>query len=104
MKYRCAGGAEIANEGEVTVKAVDANGTPMPTIVFQHAKIGMPILSVRKLAKKGAKVEFEHGGGTIKLPNGDTIPFVQRHGVYFVRLFVQDPNNPDMPGFIRPGN
>ena len=90
VKYRCAGGAELLNEGGVVVNSTGGNGTAMPTITFQHAKVGVRMLSVRKL-------------WTHELANGAIIPFVQKHGVYFVRLFIKDQDNPDTPGFTGQG-
>ena len=104
VEYLAASGATIPNEGETVVDAVDAAGTPMPRMTFHNAKVGMPILSVRKLCKKGARVEFHDKGGVIKLLGGKVTPFVLKHGVYFVRLFIQNPDDPSMPGFTGQGS
>ena len=64
----------------------------------------MPILSVRRLAKEGARVTFNDKGGVIELPDNTSIPFVLKHGVYFVRLFIQNPDDPSMPGFTGQGS
>ena len=43
-------------------------------------------------------------GGVIKLLGGKEVPFVLKHGVYFVRLFIQNPDDPSMPGFTGQGS
>ena len=76
----------------------------MPQFKFQNAKVGMPILSVRRLVKKGSKVEFADDGGTIYLPCGQKVSFKERHGIYFVKLYVVPPDGSDQPGFTGPGS
>ena len=62
-------------------------GYPLPPTTFQHCKLDMSILSVRKMVKRGGKVEFDGKGG-----------------VYFVKTYVQPPPGTDMPGFGGPGS
>ena len=104
VKYVAAGGAEIPNEGESKVTLMSDDGFLLPQITFQNAKVGMPIMSVRRLVRKGSKVEFEDDGGTITLPCGKTVTFKERHGVYFVKLYVVPPENNDQPGFTGLGS
>ena len=55
--------------------------------------MNMPILSVRRLVRKGTKVENMDGwGGIIHLPDGQKIDFVERFGVDFVHLIVEPPD------------
>ena len=64
----------------------------------------MPIMSVRRLVRKRSKIEFVDGGGVITLPNGQTVTFKERHGVYFDKLYVVPPYDSDQPGFTGLGN
>ena len=107
-----AGGAEIPNEGESTATLRSDDGVLLPQFKFQNAKVGMPILSVRRLARKGSKVEIVDDGGVITLLCGRTVTFKERPGVYFVKLYVpkrlvQPKKRLRVPetssGFARPG-
>ena len=89
--YTDASGGGIENMGEVHAVHVDEDGHEYP-IVVQHAKVHCPILSVRQWAKRGSQVFFKKGGGVINLPDGRELPFVERHGVYFIKLRVQRPD------------
>ena len=104
LSYQAAGGAEIKNEGQTVIHSHDANGTKMPPLVLQVAKVGINILSVRKLTKAGCKCEFRDDGGTITLPTGEEVPFKIRQGIYMVKLYVLPPDGSDMPGFTRLGS
>ena len=64
----------------------------------------MPIISVRRLVRKGSKVEFAGKGGIITLPDGKKVSFKQMRGVYVVRLLVVPPDGSDQPGFTGPGS
>ena len=87
------------------IDSVTEEGTKMPHMIFQAAKVGVNILSVKKLVKNGGKIKFRNDGGTIILPTGEHIPFVIRKGIYFVKLYVLPPDeHKDMPGFGRHGN
>ena len=71
----------------------------------------MPILSVRKIVRKGNYVTFRDGGGYIKnAKSGKRLHFVERQGVYFIKVQVKDPSPSKavegfkpMSGFSRPG-
>ena len=54
------------------------------TITFQNVKVTTPILSVRKLVRKGHNVEFWNGGGCITgaSKGGHEMNFVERNGMY----------------------
>ena len=52
-----------------------------------------PILSVRKIVRKGNYVTFRDGGGYIKnVKTGDKMRFVERQGVYFIKVLVKAPS------------
>ena len=61
------------------------------------------LLNVLKIAKKGSKVECWDGGGVIKLPCGNEIPFYHAQGVYFVKFIVDMPHESGCPSFTGPG-
>ena len=70
VQYSAANGTRIPNEGKVQVSARTIDGIELPPLTFQNAKVSMPILSVRRLVRKGSRVEFLDGGGIIHLPDG----------------------------------
>ena len=54
--------------------------------------------SVKDFVHKKTRVKFKDLGGTMKLPTGSILPFVEKFGVYFIGLNVVDPvdsNSPD---------
>ena len=73
-------------------------------IKWQDANVNMPILSVRKIAKKGSKVEFWDDGGQIILPTGQKVPFFVYQDVYLIKLLVKPPEKSGLPPFTGPGN
>ena len=72
---------------------------------FQDGQVSMPILSITDVAKRGAKATFWDGGGELVLKSGTVIPILQRMGVYFIKLCLdEDANDPPLKqGFQRPG-
>ena len=48
----------------------------------------MPIISVKDFVRKRSVVKFKRNGGTIKLPSGTIMRFVEKFGVYFICLNV----------------
>ena len=75
------------------------------TINFQCAPVDVPILSVKKLTQCGHEVRFyEHGGEIIHLKTGHRTRFAARDGVYYLKMKVLDPPEPDRAAsFTRPG-
>ena len=67
-EYVAANGARLANEGKVKLKATTEEGIELPKLTWQHAKVSMPMVSVRRLVRKGSGVEFAGDGGTISSP------------------------------------
>ena len=98
-----AGGHELQNEGQVLVDFETQEGI-RSNIVFQNVKVTTPILSVRKLVLKGHKVEFWDGGGCITGAGagGHKMFFVERNGVYYIKLRILPPKNNEA-GFTRRG-
>ena len=97
VSYVAADGGLMPNKGEVQVNLQADNGVKLEGIRWQHADVNMPILSVSRLAKKGSTVEFHDKGGTIKLPDGNIIPFYMLNVVYFVKLLIEPPEHADCP-------
>ena len=104
VAYVSASNTIMPNRGEVTVDLTAGNGVKLEGVKWQDAPVNMPILSVRKVARKGARVTFWDDGGVIKLPNGDKIPFYHAQGVYFVKFIVDPPKGSNIPPFGGPGN
>ena len=72
---------------------------------FVNANVSMPILSIRLWAKDGHRNIFDaEGGEYIHLATGESDPIVARHGVYFIKMRVDDEviKDADSP-FVRPG-
>ena len=61
-------------------------------IPFQDGDVQIPILSVKDFVRKDSVVRFKHNGGTIKLPSGSRMTFVEKYGVYFICLNVTSGN------------
>ena len=99
-----AGGHELHNLGQVRVEFETQEGLESD-ISFQHIKATTPILSVRKLVKRGHQVEFRRGGGSIiAAGSGQRMDFVERGGVYYIKLKIRPPVHVNRAsGFIRRG-
>ena len=70
----------IANRGEIAVTHVLEDGTETD-VPFQDGDVKVPIISVKDFVHKGSAVKFKGCGGTIKLPSGAVIKFVEKFGV-----------------------
>ena len=86
---------------------LELDGQPM-TVKLSELPVQMPILSVRKIVKKGNKVMFQAQGGRIVNKNtGRKLNLVDRDGVYFVRMKLPGSAaqnvEPNKSGFSRPG-
>ena len=58
--------------------------------------VDMPILSVRRIVRRGNLVKFRRGGGYIQnARTGRKLPFVERQGVYFTKVKVKNPSPED---------
>ena len=57
-------------------------------IPFQDGDVQVPIISVKDFVRKSSVVKFKHNGGTIHLPSGSRMTFVEKFGVYFICLNV----------------
>ena len=84
-------GEIIPNMGERRVRVVTGEGRKC-SITFQVAKVDTPVLSTRKLTECGHDVLYQqHGGVIIDNATGQRTKFVQRGGVYYVKLKVLTP-------------
>ena len=88
-----ASGQKLVNKGRCVVHG-SAQGTDL-NMAFKDMEIEVPILSVRKMVKKGNDVNFEKGGGTIvNRSTGRVLRFYEHDGVYFLKVKVTDPGTP----------
>ena len=107
VRYTTADGGEISNRGEARVTHRLDNGDDLD-LVFQDGDVQFPIISVKDFARIGSTVKFNKGGGTIHLPNGQTMCFQEEYGVYFIHLTIVPPETlpppptPDAPRGRRP--
>ena len=99
VNYVAADGGLMPNKGEVNVTLKAENGVVLKDMKWQHADVNMPIMSVRRLCKRGSRVEFHRRGGTITLPDGNVIPFEKINGVYFVKLLIEPPDGSGLQPF-----
>ena len=69
--------------------------------------VDVPILSVRRIVRRGNLVKFRRGGGYIQnARTGRKLPFIERQGVYFIKVKVKNPSPADSIDesvFSRPG-
>ena len=63
----------------------DGTGIDMP---FQDGDVQVPIISVKDFVHKGSVVKFKRNGGTIRLPSGTRMQFLEKCGVYFICLNI----------------
>lgn len=95
-------------KGKQVRKCVLANGDPMESdevvdvragiqgetheIEFDNLPVECPIISVRKIVRKGNKVVFQERGGYIhNLKTNKRLHFVEKNGVYFIKILVHPP-------------
>lgn len=90
VTYSNASGGDIANRGQVVITHRMDNGSDID-IPFQDGDVQIPIVSVKDFVHKKTRVKFKDLGGTMKLPTGSVLPFVEKFGVYFIGLNVVDP-------------
>ena len=65
------------------------------SIVFADLPVQCPILSVRRKFKKGNRVIFNDGGGYIEHSvTRRRIDFVEREGVYFIKMNIVSSPSP----------
>ena len=86
-KFKCvtANGGEMVVDKEIELN-IELDGQPV-TVKFSELPVQMPILSVRKIVKRGNRVVFQDQGGYIvNKSTGRNINFVDNNGVYFVRM------------------
>ena len=75
-------------------------------IPFEDLPVECPIISVRKVVKKGNIVKFKDNGGyNINIANKKKLRFIVRNGVYFIKIPVVPPTDIEGnqgSGFSRP--
>ena len=91
-KFVTATGEVVENKGEKRVRVQTTEGS-VCNITFQCADVDMAVLSTRKLCQSGHEVLYQENGGLIiDTKSGQTTRFVQRGGVYYVKLRVLRPS------------
>ena len=76
---------------EVVDVLVDIDGEAH-TIDFDDLPVECPIISVRKIVRKGNKVVFQEKGGYIlNETTRNKLNFTEKQGVYFIKLHVRPP-------------
>ena len=88
-KCMAANGSEMETDGMIQVDFTTQEGH-LGSIDFDNIKgISMPIISVRKMAKKDHSVCFTKTVGFMRHePTGRISKFVGRDGVYFIKLIM----------------
>ena len=65
-------------------------------ITFSDLPVQCPILSVRRIVRRGNKVVFNLDGGYIKhKATGNKMYFVEREGIYFIKMKILDAESPE---------
>ena len=82
VSYSNASGGDIPNRGEIIVTHQLADGSELD-VPFQDGDVQVPIISVKDFVHKESVVKFKNDGGTIRLPSGSRMTFVEKFGVYF---------------------
>ena len=104
--FKGADGSSIPHKGFITTR-VKTNGGANASITWKNAAVEMPILSTHELARQKTRLEYEEEDGWIvHKPTDMRTRFIQRQGVYFVKLFFQKAITGDfepVPPFQRQG-
>ena len=99
-----AGGHKLKNLGRCRVEAsVDGHAFPVP---FQHMKVDVPIISVKKYLNSGYDFHFTEEGGYMRCRlNNQRFNFVATDNAYWVKLNVASPGKAKLQqDFHRPGS
>ena len=97
-------GTKLPHRGHVNLN-VEIGGEDHK-IPMDDIDVDLPILSVRRIVRQGNLVKFRRGGGYIRnAKTGTRLHFVERQGVYFIKVKVKDPSPEDAleQSFTRPG-
>ena len=102
--FNVANGVRIPHNGFVQTQARTAEGHEY-NIRWRNSDVAMPILSTHELARNKNTLEYDEDEGWIKNKiTGDKTHFIQREGVYFVKLmFPKSQAEPPSKTFGRPG-
>ena len=96
LECTAANGGDMIVQGEQVVKYEVDEGHQCVT-AFLNAGCDLPIISKRKLTRDGNLVVFDKrvNGGCIKhLKSGKVTHFVERDGVYFLKMIMPKPKVP----------
>ena len=76
----------------------------MTTMPFEDLPVECPIISVKNMVNNKSVVTLKDGGGYIlNTVTKKKLRFVQRNGVYFIKLKILKPSEKKMSGSARPG-
>ena len=99
-----ADGTEITSNGICNVTALVEGEEHL--IPFEDLPAECPIISVRKVAKKGNIVKFKDGGGYImNIATKKKLRLIERNGIYFIKIQIVPPTDIEEnqgSGFSRP--
>ena len=88
LTYGCAGGQDIANEGQQVLPLVTNDGHDAD-LTYQVADVAKNLTSVSKICDKGNRIIFGRGGGLIQnLKSGIVTPFRRQGGIYVIDLWL----------------
>ena len=95
-----ANGDRIANLGEqIFTGMTEAEGL-LRTVKAQVCEVSKPLMSVSRLVNAGNTVVFAPGGAHIyNAESEEYIQLVEKHGMYNLRLWVQDKGGAREVGF-----
>ena len=97
-KRQCvlADGTEINSEGVVDVRAEIEDEEHV--IPFDDLPVECPIISVRRIVRKGNAVKFKKDGGyVLNAATGRKLRFVGGNGVYYIKMKFLDPEENQSP-------
>ena len=88
LKYASATGEEIANEGEVTIPMITAEGTKRK-MTMQAAGVAKPLASVKMMCEAGHVVVFDEDGSyMLNKLTGEVNYFREEAGNYMLDVWV----------------
>ena len=102
MRCVLADGKDIQSKGIIEVETeIDDEAHIVP---FEDLPVDCRIISVKKIVKKTNVVTFRDGAGYIfNTVTRKKSRFVERKGVYFIKLKILEPSEKNTSGSARPG-
>ena len=101
QQYIVGNGAEVHNEGQVTLNLEAGNGQQGGNLIksiFQVAEITRPLMSVSRICELGHKCVFDEDKAEVITKNGTVLcTFKRKGGLYVAEMKLKSPE-----GFQRP--